>query len=101
MTCADPLCRSHRPGGTCDCPPPRLKHHVIGGASDYVIVDTGALARGEYAIQLVQPGPYLTKRTNYGRIEFRSPVTIEQFSSPQQDGTRIRITNLGLMEVFA
>jgi hypothetical protein len=88
--------------------PSGIPHYIIGdpkvSAPDdaYVIIDKAALERGEAAIQYVSHGPYETIRHNYSRIRFVDckDLVIEQLPSPQQDGTRIRITNLGLMEVF-
>lgn len=57
-----------------------------------IIVDKGALERGEPAIQIVR-GP---RRANFRQVEIYSPdgsvaAVMEQFDEPGQDGTRIQI----------
>lgn len=64
-----------------------MKHHIVAGASAFVVIDRGR-------IELVRPGPYITRRDAFKRIEFRAPVTVKQ------DRELVVITDLGHMEVF-
>jgi hypothetical protein len=40
QSCRDPHCRSHRPDGTCDCPPPAsIRYHENRLAGPYLTFD--------------------------------------------------------------
>lgn len=82
--------------------PTVLPHHIVPGASTRIIIDKGALEAGEPAIQVVREHTYGINRTNYSKIRIGGKVTIEQYATPQQDGTRIALVDMsGLIEVMA